>query len=137
MALGFALLRAGDPHQAAAAFRRALELFPEHARTLVGLAAANLAAGESSDAESAFTRATTAIDALRRGGRGSEANLSEAMYHAVRGDADRSTQALIALLERPDLPFSGWTIPIEPLLEPIRTHDGYKHVTTKLADRAR
>jgi DNA-binding winged helix-turn-helix (wHTH) protein/tetratricopeptide (TPR) repeat protein len=135
--IGFAFLRAGDPQQAAAAFRRALELFPEHARTLVGLGASHLAAGEKSDADAALARASTAIDALRRGGRGSEANLSEAMYHAVRGDADRSTQALVALFERPDLPFSGWTIPIEPLLEPIRAHDGYRHVTTKLADRAR
>jgi adenylate cyclase len=135
--VGFACLRAGEPSQAAAAFRRALELFPEHARTLVGLAAAELAAGDAAAADAAFARATSAIEALRRGGRGSEANLSEAMYHAVRGDADRSTQALIALVDRPDLPFSGWTIPIEPLLQSVRGHDAYHHVTTKLADRAR
>jgi hypothetical protein len=37
---GFAHLGSGDPHAAAVQFRRALELFPEHARSLVGLGAA-------------------------------------------------------------------------------------------------
>jgi tetratricopeptide (TPR) repeat protein len=135
--LGFSWLRGGDPAEAAAAFRRALELFPDHARTLVGLAATHLAGGDQAAADEAFARTTNAIDALRRGGRGSEAHLAEAMYHAVRGDADRSAEALLALLDRPDLPFSGWTIPIEPLLESLRADDAYKQVSAKLADRAR
>ncbi len=37
---GFAYLQTGSPRQAADQFRRALELFPEHARSLVGLGAA-------------------------------------------------------------------------------------------------
>ena len=40
--------------------------------------------------------------------------------HAVRGDARARIRALHALLDKPDMPFSGWTIPIEPLLEPLR-----------------
>jgi hypothetical protein len=40
-------------------------------------------------------------------------------------------------VDKPDLPFSGWTIPIEPLLEPVRSHDEYARVAARLADRAR
>jgi tetratricopeptide (TPR) repeat protein len=134
---GFAFLRSGDPGAAVERFHRALELFPEHARTLVGLGAALSAAGDQTGADVAFTRTTAAIEALRRGGRGSEATISEAMYHAVRGENDQAMQCLHALVDRPDLPFSGWTIPIEPLLEPVRKHDEYQRVSARLADRAR
>ena len=30
---------------------------------------------------------------------------------------DRAFETLHALLDKPDMPFSGWTIPIEPLLD--------------------
>jgi adenylate cyclase len=134
---GFAYLRTNEPAQAVAAFNRALELFPEHARTLVGLGAALAAAGDAAGAEAAFARTATAIDALRRGGRGSEATLAEAMCHAVQGRIEPTLQSLNALLDRPDLPFSGWTIPIEPLLEPVRKQADFARVATRLADRAR
>ncbi len=87
--------------------------------------------------EAAFNRATAAIDALRRGGRASEATLAEAMHAAVRGDGDRVVDSLHALLDRPDMPFSGWTIPIEPLLAPFRKGAGLQQVAARLADRAR
>jgi len=134
---GFAHLDASAPGPAIEHFTRALELFPEHARSLAGLGAARIAAVDTAGAEDAFARATTAIDALRRGGRGSEALMAEAMLCAVRGDASRALDALTALVERPDMPFSGWTIPIEPLLEPLRKHPDYQRVTAKLAERAR
>ena len=134
---GFASLRAGDPHAAIEHFRRALELFPEHARSLAGLGAALAAAGDASGSEAALARTTGAIEALRRGGRGTEATLNEAIYHAVRGNFDQAMQALHTIVDRPDLPFSGWTIPIEPLLEPVRKHDEYPRVSARLADRAR
>jgi DNA-binding winged helix-turn-helix (wHTH) protein/tetratricopeptide (TPR) repeat protein len=134
---GFAFLRTNDPAQAVAAFNRALELFPEHARTLVGLGAALAAAGDAPGAASAFARTATAIDALRRGGRSSEATLAEAMCHAVQERIEPAIEALGALLDRPDLPFSGWTIPIEPLLAPARKHPDFVRVATRLADRAR
>jgi DNA-binding winged helix-turn-helix (wHTH) protein/Flp pilus assembly protein TadD len=134
---GFAFLRAGDAASAADQFRHALELFPDHARTLVGLGAALAAGGDRAGADEAFNRATAAINALRRGGRGSEATLAEAMHHAVRGDGDRAMQSLHAIVDRPDLPFSGWTIPIEPLLESLRKHDEYERISARLADRAR
>jgi DNA-binding winged helix-turn-helix (wHTH) protein len=134
---GFAHLDAAEPAPAIEQFTKALELFPDHARSLVGLGAARAAAGDSAGAQEAFTRATAAIDALRRGGRASEAMLAEAMHHAARGDADRALETLHALLDKPDMPFSGWTIPIEPLLEPLRKEPEYQRVTGRLAERAR
>ena len=59
------------------------------------------------------------------------------MLHSVRGDAAAAIQSLTTLLERPDLPFSGWTIPIEPLLAAVRQHADYEGVRAKLAERAR
>jgi len=134
---GFAFLRAGEPAQAVDRFERALHLFPEHARSLVGLGAAHAAHGNADAAAAAFTRSTTAIDGLRRGGRHSEAALAEAMHHAVQGRTDAAFQSLNLLLDRPDVPFSGWTIPIEPLLEPLRRDSQFEQVRTRLAERAK
>ena len=134
---GFAYLDASEPGPAIERFTKALELFPEHARSLVGLGAARASSGDAAGAQDAFSRATAAIDALRRGGRSSEAMLAEAMHQAVRGDADRAFETLHALLDKPDMPFSGWTIPIEPLLEPLRKDPEYQRVSGRLAERAR
>ncbi len=134
---GFAYLRANEPALAAAEFRKALALFPEHARSLVGLGAALERAEDGAGATDALTRAAAAIDGLRRGGRNSEAAIAEAMLLAVRGDVEGALVSLHALLDRPDLPFSGWTIPIEPLLEPVRRTPGFSQVSARLAERAR
>jgi DNA-binding winged helix-turn-helix (wHTH) protein/Flp pilus assembly protein TadD len=135
--LGFAFLRANEPLLAIEAFNRALEHFPEHARTLAGLGAALAASGDAAGAAAAFSRTNAAIDGLRRGSRSSEAQLAEAMCHTVQGRLDAAFQSLNALLDRPDLPFSGWTIRIEPLLLPLRDHPDFVRVGTRLADRAR
>jgi DNA-binding winged helix-turn-helix (wHTH) protein/tetratricopeptide (TPR) repeat protein len=134
---GFAYLRTGDPESAAVQFRCALELFPEHARSLVGLGAALDAAGDNDGRDAAFGRVSAAIESLRRGGRSSEATLAAALHHAVLGESDEAIQCLHALMERAQLPFAGWTIPVEPLLEPLRESNGYQGVAGRLAERAR
>ena len=134
---GFARLRAGDPGGAADHFGRALELFPDHARSLVGMGAALAAAGRQKDAGKAFDRASAAIDALRRGGRRGEATMVTAFHHAATGRPADALDCLTELLERADLPFTGWTIPVEPLLEPLRPHPGFQQILASLADRAR
>jgi adenylate cyclase len=133
---GFALLRAGRTEQAAAMFRRALEHYPDHARTLLGLASALREAGDAAGSQAALSRAAAAIDALGRGGRGSEATLAEAFAHRVAGRDSDAIAALNRLIDEADLPFAGWTIPIEPLLEPLRRHSGFAAVVKKLHDRA-
>ena len=134
---GFADLQAHEPARAAEQFGKALDLFPEHARSLVGLGAALAASGQADRSARAFERAVGAIEGLRRGGRNSEATLAEAMLRTVRGDRDGAVEALHALLERPDMPFSGWTIPIEPLLATLRKDGDFTRVLARLADRAR
>jgi tetratricopeptide (TPR) repeat protein len=134
---GFASLRLGDAAAAAHSFERALDLFPAHARSLVGFGAALAVQRQTEAASAAFGRAAAAIDALRRGGRGGEATLAEAFLHSVNGRSERAMECLTALLERPELPFAGWTVPVEPLFEPLRATGSFQKVLSRLADRAR
>jgi adenylate cyclase len=135
--LGFAHLRLGDPRAAAASFEAALALYPEHARSLAGLGAARSADGDRSAAKAAFTRAETAIEGLRRGGRAGEACLAEAFLHSVRQRPDQALASLQLLMDRPEVPFTAWTLPIEPLLDPLRERPGFTAILATLADRAR
>jgi DNA-binding winged helix-turn-helix (wHTH) protein/tetratricopeptide (TPR) repeat protein len=134
---GFAHLASGDPGAAVERFRQALSLFPEHARSLVGLGGALRADGEAVAADAAFARASSAIEALRRGGRSGEAAMAEALHHAVRGRQEDAIAALHRLLDKAELSFSGWTIPVEPLLAPLRQTPAFQGVLTKLSERAR
>jgi Flp pilus assembly protein TadD len=134
---GFTHLLTGDPADAVARFRRALELFPDHARTLVGLGASLMKDHDPAAAEQAFSKAGTAIDALRRGGRAGEAALTEAFHHAVRGRDEAAVNCLQNLLERSEMPFIGWTIPVEPLFQQLRARPVFQPVLARLAERAR
>jgi DNA-binding winged helix-turn-helix (wHTH) protein/tetratricopeptide (TPR) repeat protein len=134
---GFVGLHIGQPDAAAQRFREALALYPEHARSLVGLGAALAAKGDRKGGADAFARAASAIEALRRGGRGGEATLAETLLLTVKGEKDRALDLLRQLLERPDLPFTGWTIPIEPLFEPLRKNPPFQGILATLAERAR
>jgi DNA-binding winged helix-turn-helix (wHTH) protein/tetratricopeptide (TPR) repeat protein len=134
---GFAHLAADDPGSAVVSFRRALDLFPEHARSLVGLGAALAADGDKVGADTAFARSAAAIEALKRGGRGGEASLAEAFHYAVRGRPDDAVAAMHRLLDKAELSFAGWTIPVEPLLETLRRTAGFQGILTRLAEKAR
>jgi tetratricopeptide (TPR) repeat protein len=134
---GFVALDTGDGTGAVKMFRRALELFPEHARSLVGLGAGLAATGDKRAADAALAHATAAINGLRQGGRGSEAMLAEAFMLAIRGRAEEAVGLLKRLVDRPELPFTGWTIPIEPLLAPHRQRADIQGVLAMLARHAR
>jgi tetratricopeptide (TPR) repeat protein len=133
----FAHMATGDAAAAASRFRKALELFPDHGRSLVGLGAALVQDGDRAGASDAFTRADKAIESLRRGGRNGEASMVEASHHAVRDRRDEAALALHRLLDKPESSFSGWTIPVEPLLARLRGTPAFGAILTKLADRAR
>jgi DNA-binding winged helix-turn-helix (wHTH) protein/Tfp pilus assembly protein PilF len=133
---GFAHLAMGDPAAAAGRFQMALTLFPDHARSLVGLGAALLADGERAAGEAALGRASDAIEALRRGGRGAEALLAESFHHAVRRHPAEAVESLHRLLDRAEVSFTGWTIPVEPLLASLAGTPAFHAVLVKLAARA-
>ena len=134
---GFAALVAGNHAKALSQFTQALALFPDHARSLVGLGAACKAGRKTKDAATAFEKAETAIDALRRGGRSTEATLAHAFLHATNERPNEALHCLRTLLDKSDLPFSGWTVPIEPLLRPLHGHPGFQEILQSLAARAR
>ena len=134
---GFVHLQTGDPADAAFRFRKALELFPDHAKSLVGLGAALSADGDAPAAEAAFAKAVTAIDSLRRGGRTGEATLAEALNHVVRRREDAAVNCLQTLLDRPEMSFTGWTIPVEPLFQELRDRPAFQPILSRLAERAR
>jgi DNA-binding winged helix-turn-helix (wHTH) protein/tetratricopeptide (TPR) repeat protein len=134
---GFVRLAEGDGAGAVPFFQEALALFPEHARSLVGLGCAHEMCGQAVGAADAFRRATTALDSLRRGRRPSEAQLAQAFLHTGRGELDAAMTCLRSLVERPDVPFTGWTLPIEPLLAPLRRDADFVRLLEALAARAR
>ena len=134
---GFSKLLSGDYTGATTAFRSALERFPDHARSLVGLGAALRGAKKGKEADAALERAASAIDALRRGGRSTEATLAQAFLHATTGKHADAITCLRTLLEKSDLPFSGWTVPIEPLLRPLHKEADFRGILQALATRAR
>ena len=134
---GFAHLATGDAHAAVSRFRRALELFPAHARSLVGLGAALRRDGDRAAADDAFSQATTAIESLRRGGRSGEAAIVEAFLLAVRDKRDEAVLVLHRLLDKAESSFTGWTIPVEPLLDRLRGTPAFAGVLSKLTERAR
>jgi len=134
--LGFARLAEGRADEAAAMFERALERFPQHARSLVGLAAAARAAGRGSESKTHAASARHAIIELQRGGRPVEAALARAFEHATFGRTEEAIAALDQLLVEAELPIAGWTIPIEPLLAPLRDAGGFDRVLARLAERA-
>jgi DNA-binding winged helix-turn-helix (wHTH) protein/tetratricopeptide (TPR) repeat protein len=133
---GFAMLRADRPADAEKMFRGALEHYPEHARSLVGLAAALKQQGRDDDAGAALGRAGGAIAALRKGGRGGEARLAESFVLAVQDREDEAVAAVHRVLDEAEMPFTGWTIPIEPLLAPLARVPGFREALKRLADRA-
>jgi DNA-binding winged helix-turn-helix (wHTH) protein/tetratricopeptide (TPR) repeat protein len=133
---GFVALETGGAAEAVRMFRKALELFPEHARSLVGLGAALAASGDKRAADAAYKHAARAIDALRQGGRASEATIAGAFMHAVCGRADEAIGSLKRLVDRPELPFTGWTIPIEPLFAGLRQRADFQGLLATLARHA-
>jgi hypothetical protein len=56
---------------------------------------------------------------------------------AVQDQPDDAIALLKRLVDRPEIPFAGWTIPIEPFLAPLRQRADFKEVLTALAQNAR
>jgi tetratricopeptide (TPR) repeat protein len=133
---GFALLAERRIDEAAAAFGEALRLFPGHARSQIGVARCHAAAGRKTEAHAALERAGAFVAELGRGGRQLEAALISAMAAVARGRPTDAVALLDRLLAEAPPGFPGWTIPIEPMLEPLRGQPEFAGILARLADRA-
>jgi DNA-binding winged helix-turn-helix (wHTH) protein/tetratricopeptide (TPR) repeat protein len=134
---GFALLAERRFDESAAAFGRALELFPGHARSQIGLAQCLAAAGRKSEAQAALAQAGASIAELAGGGRLIEAALLSAMAAVAHGRRTDAIALLDRLLTEAPAGFPGWTIPIEPVFKPLHAQPEFAGILARLAERAR
>ena len=134
---GFALLADSDTDGARAMFTRALEAFPDHARSLLGLAAVHHRTGLTAQRDAGVDHATRAISELRTGGRLAEAVMATAFCHVVSGRPAEATRVLDQLLAGAPPGFAGWTIPIEPFFKVLRAEPSFQAVLSRLSERAR
>lgn len=135
--LGFAHLDGRDVDAALEAFDRSLDLYPDHARAVVGRTLAFRGAGDRARADAEAARARQTIDALQRGGRRTESSIMEAALGLLDDHLTDATAILLRLLNDSPPGFAGWMIPVDPLLGALRRSDAAAAVFARLAERAR
>ena len=133
---GFACLATDDLAGAVRMFGKALERYPDHARSLIGLSQAQERGGDRAAAHVALTHARRSVDELQQSGRTAEAAMATAFAHVVAGRDGDAIAVLATLLNEGPPGFAGWTIPIEPLLGSLKTKPAFRDVLARLADRA-
>ena len=136
VAAGFAHLEADDATGAVEAFRWALERYPRNGRALVGLSRALAKTSAADEVRTLRLRIDASIEELRRGGRAAEAALVHAAGCAARGEIDLGCAVLQQLLDAAPPGQTGWLIPIDPALAPLRAHPAFAALLTRLAARA-
>jgi DNA-binding winged helix-turn-helix (wHTH) protein/tetratricopeptide (TPR) repeat protein len=134
---GWARLASHDAAGAAAMFTATLAHASDRARSLVGLTVACQALGARDQAEAAAGRAAGAIEDMRSAGRPADAALVTALWRAASGQPAEAVAILRELVESAAPGSTGWTIPIEALLAPLRNDPAFREVLTRLAERAR
>lgn len=133
---GTAFLRLDDVDEASVAFRHAIDLYPEHAPSRLGLACCLRATGESSKADAELRTIEAAIATLSRR-RPFEADTVRAQLSVARDRPDEAVGSLQGMLTGAPPGFAGWTLPIEPLFRQLAGHKGFTGVLGHLAERAR
>ena len=133
---GAALLRDDRAADAIASFHRALELYPHHAASHLGLALALRATGSPVSAEATAARAEDALVMLART-RPVEAALVRSQLLTVREDAGAALVALEGVLREAAPGFAAWTLPVEPFLRELQPSKGFTAILAQLAERAR
>src|SRR5688572_5392313 len=133
---GFARLARGDALGAESMFLKAIEIYPDHARSLVGLAEARRCQNHDAAARDALNQALHAIREMSQSGRSTEAAMASAFWHVVSARQEDGLAALARLLDEAPPGFAGWTIPIEPLLASVRGTTGFQEAVKRLAARA-
>ena len=133
---GFALLGAGRHQDAAEAFTRALDLYPQSVPSTLGLAHTLRGLGLDAAAARAFVEADHAVGSLTRR-RPIESAIARSQLLSAQGQLSEAAQVLERLLAEAPPGFAAWTLPIDPLLRPLHDLRGFAKVLVRLADRAR
>ncbi len=132
---GVSLVAAGRFDEAREAFRRALALYPDHGPSHLGLAHASFHLEDERAARAARKCVDEAVSTLTRS-RPMEAAVLRAKVLAADGSADAAVQTLDRLLADAPSGFAGWTLPVEPFLSQLVTHQGFAGTLRRLAERA-
>jgi hypothetical protein len=136
VAAGFAHLGVRDAVGATEAFRSALETVPRNGRALIGLYQALLQTPLAPNASLLLPQIGRSINELIAGGRPSEAALVTAALQVARGDLNAAGATIQQLVESAPPGQTGWIIPIDPALAPLRSARGFEQIAAILARRA-
>jgi len=131
-----ALLRVARTADAIDHLNQALERYPDHPSAHVALTIAHRAAGSPSQSASSLARARDALRTLE-GGRPADAGIVRAHILTAEGDLTLAAATLQRLLDDAPPGFTGWAVPVDPLLRQLTGTTGFAAVLTRLADRAR
>ena len=81
-------------------------------------------------------RVEESIAALAKAGRAADASLLKASAGAMRGKRDEAVASLGRLLTEAPPGQTGWIVPIDPSLAPLRWCQGFQSVLAMLSARA-
>jgi tetratricopeptide (TPR) repeat protein len=132
---GACLMRLGLHAEAVTCFERALELYPDHAQSHLGVAAALRATGSPGRALQASERLPAIVKTLAQT-RPIEAALVESQILADGGQSAAASALLRKCLASAPPGFAGWTIPVEPCLLQLSGTKAFTEVLQALAERA-
>jgi DNA-binding winged helix-turn-helix (wHTH) protein/tetratricopeptide (TPR) repeat protein len=136
-ALGFLALDEGRAADADAMFSRALAAYPDHARSLIGRAMACRARKEDTRADALMEHADRAIGELASSNRFREAATARACWQVASGHGDAACETLLVMIDAAPPGTTGWNLPVEPWLAPIRETPACQRVFARLKERAR
>ncbi|HEY7445287.1 MAG TPA: winged helix-turn-helix domain-containing protein [Vicinamibacterales bacterium] len=132
---GLSLIAAERFPDACEAFGLALDLYPDHGPSHLGLAHAASRLHDDRVATAARAHVDQAISTLARS-RPIEAAILRAKALVADGSADAAIQTLDRLLTDAPPGFAAWTLPIEPFLSQLKAHQGFAAMLRRLAERA-
>ena len=122
--------------RAEAMFGKALAIYPDHARSLVGLAAARSRRGDRPSADAALDHAWRAIQELKESGRMSEAAMATSFGHDDRRAAQGGRRYAAASDGGGSCRVRRVDDPVEPLLAGLRADPQFQAILERLAERA-
>jgi len=128
---GFTRLARTDVAGAADRFRDAMAIVPDHARATLGRRIVSERTGEARAAD-----LSAATQALLDAGRHSEAALLSIAEQAWRGCISEAVTDLARLIDHAPAGSTGWSVPVDPMLAPIRHAPGLERIHARLASRA-